>query len=269
MKISTLGPQGTFSHQAVMNYDESASVNFSSTIWDVFEQVSKGEADLGIVPIENSIAGTVNQTADYLIEFKLKIFNELLLSISHNLVGSMSINDIRKLYVHPQTYEQCELFIRKNLPKAEIIFTSSNGKSAEIFSKSEQKSVASIIPNIAASIYKLKIIKTNVQDNNFNVTRFLVIGKKDHEKTGNDRTSIALRPSTDKPGLLYDILGEFAGKNINLTKIESRPAKGKLGEYIFFIDFIGHRTDREIDLVLKNLGKKSLLWIFGSYPKVY
>ena len=269
MKIATLGPQGTFSHEAVLKYDKKAKILFVDTLRDVFDSVEKDKADLGIVPIENSVAGTIGQTLDYLMQFKLKINAEEIIPISHNLVGFGRVDGIRILYIHPQTYEQCELFIRKNFQNAEIVQTSSNGKSAEIISKSKDKKIASIIPKIAVEIYELKILKKDVQDNRFNVTRFLIIAKDDGKKTGYDRTSIAIYPQIDRPGLLHEILGQFAKRKINLTKIESRPSKGKLGDYIFYIDFEGHKLEKNVAEVLKKLEEKVFVTVLGSYPRKY
>lgn len=269
MKIATLGPEGTFSHESVIKYNNKASILFTNTIRDIFEAVADGKADLGIVPIENSIAGTVGQSLDFLMEFKLKIKAEEILPISHNLVGFGRINDIKVLYLHPQTYEQCELFIKKNMPKAEIIQTSSNGKSAELIAKAKDRKKAAIIPKIGVEIYKLKVLRKDVQDNRFNVTRFFVIAKSDSKKTGYDRTSIAIYPQIDRPGLLYGMLGQFAKRKINLTKIESRPSKGKLGDYIFYIDFEGHKTEKHVAEALKELEENAFVTILGSYPRKY
>lgn len=269
MKISTLGPQGTFSHEAAINYNSKAKILFQDTIRDVFISVEGNKADLGIVPVENSVAGSVGQTLDLLMEFGLKIKAEEVLPIRHNLAGFGKISDIKVLYLHPQTYEQCELFIKKNLSKAEIIQTSSNGKSAEIAAKSKYKSKAAIVPKIAADIYRLKILKRDVQDSRFNVTRFFVIGKEDNKKTGYDRTSIAIYPQADRPGLLYEMLGEFANRNINLTKVESRPSKGKLGDYIFYMDLEGHKSEKRVAEALRNIGKSFFVSVLGSYPRRY
>jgi len=271
MKIATLGPEGTFSHEAVLKYNNKAGIIFTDTIRDVFEAVAKNNADLGVVPIENSVAGAIGQTLDCLMKFGLKIKAETILPINHNLAGFRSIKDIKTLYLHPQTYEQCQLFIRKFLPKAEIVQTSSNGKSAEIIAKLKDNAKSAIIPKIAADIYKLNILKRNVQDQKFNITRFFVMAKEDNDngKTGNDKTSIAIYPHADKPGLLYNILGEFAKRKINLTKIESRPSKGKLGDYIFFIDFEGHRSNNSVAEALKKLEETALVKLLGSYPRKY
>lgn len=269
MKIATLGPEGTFSHEATLKYSSASSIIFADTIRDVFEAVAKKKADVGIVPVENSIAGTIGQTLDYLTGFGLKIMAEKVLPINHYLAGSGKIRGIKVLYLHPQTYEQCELFIKKNMPKAEIIPTSSNGKSAEIISKSNDNAKASIIPKIAVDIYGLKVLKKDVQDSRFNVTRFFAIARDGSKRTGNDKTSIAVYPQDDKPGLLYNMLGQFAERKINLTKIESRPSKGRLGDYIFYIDFEGHKSDKPVAQALKKLEESAFVAILGSYPRKY
>lgn len=269
MKIATLGPEGTFSHEVCLKYSKSASISFANTIRDAFELVADGKADIGIVPIENSIAGTIGQTLDLLMEYKLMIKEEEIVPISHNLVGFGKITEIKILYLHPQTYEQCEIFIKKKFPKAEILQTSSNGKSAEIVAKAKDRSKASIIPKIAAGIYRLKILKKDVQDSRFNVTRFFVIGRNCNKKTGYDRTSIAIYPQVDRPGLLHEMLGEFAKRKINLTKIESRPSKGKLGDYIFFIDFQGHKSEKNVAEAIEELKKSAFVTMLGSYPRKY
>lgn len=269
MKIATLGPEGTFSHEAGLRYHNKAEILFNDTIRDVFESVAGGNAVLGVVPVENSVGGTVGQTLDCLMEFGIRIIWEIVLPIRHNLAGFGDIEDIRALYIHPQTYEQCELFVKKNLPKTEIIETSSNGKSAEIVAKSNAKTSDLIIPKTAADIYNLRILKKHVQDSKFNVTRFFVIGHSGGKKTGHDRTSIAVYPQINKPGLLYSMLGEFAKRNINLTKIESRPSKGKLGDYIFYIDIRGHESEKRINESLKMIKNSFFVAVLGSYPRKY
>jgi len=268
-KIATLGPAGTFSHEAVLKYNRKAEIIFENTIWDVFEAVAENEVDEGIVPIENSVSGTVGITTDSLMEFDLNIIAEIILPINHNLVGHDGVKEIKTLYVHPSTYEQCEKFIRKNLPDVKIIPTSSNAASAKVIAKQQDKTKAAIVPKEAIEIYKLKTIKKNIQDNKFNVTRFIVISKKQTKKTNRDRTSIAIYPQVDKPGLLYSLLGEFAKRNINLTKIESRPSKGKLGDYIFFIDMQGSKEDEKIKQAFKEIEKDFFLKVLGSYTREY
>ena len=269
MRIATLGPEGTFSHEAVLKRNKKAEIRFKNTVWDVFESLFNNEADEAIVPIENSVSGSVGLTLDALMEFDLNIIAEIILPIKHNLVGHDGIKNIKILYVHPSTYGQCEEFIRKNFPNAEIIQTNSNAASAQIIAKENDKTKAAVVPKEAIEIYKLKVIRRDIQDNKFNVTRFIVISKDRTKKTGRDRTSIAIYPQIDKPGLLYSLLGEFAKRDINLTKIESRPSKGKLGDYIFYIDLQGHRTDKHVQEAFNEIEKNFFLRILGSYPREY
>lgn len=269
MRIATLGPKGTFSHEAVLRRDKKAEIIFKNTVWDIFESVENNEVDEGIAPLENSVSGTVGLTLDALMEFDLNIVAEIILPVKHNLVGYSGIKEIETLYAHPSTYEQCEKFIRKNLPNVKIIQTSSNAASAEIIVEKKDKTKAAIVPKEAIEIYKLKTIKKDIQDNKFNVTRFIVISKKEAKKTSRDRTSIAIYPQIDKPGLLYSLLGEFAKRNINLTKIESRPSKGKLGDYIFFIDMQGSKEDEKLKEAFKAIEEDFFLKVLGSYPREY
>lgn len=270
MKIATLGPEGTFSHEAVLKYNKEADVVFVKTVWDIFEAVDSGKAELGIAPIENSVSGTVGLTLDALMEFDLHIIYEEILPVKHHLAGFGKAKDVKAIYVHPQTYEQCEKFIRQNFKNAQIIETGSNGESAKKLISKYDKTKAAIVPQIAINLNKgLKTIKNNIQDSKFNVTRFLVIGKKEAEKTGFDRTSIAIYPQVDRPGLLFELLSVFAERNINLTKIESRPSKGKLGDYIFYIDLQGHKDDKNIKEAFATIEKNFFLKILGSYPRKY
>jgi prephenate dehydratase len=159
--------------------------------------------------------------------------------------------------------------LRENVPGADVIHTSSNGKSAELLAKSKKKDKAAIVPKLAAEKYHLKILKEAIQDSKFNVTRFIVIGENCARKTGKDRTSIAIYPQVDRPGLLYELLGEFAKRRINLTKIESRPSKGKLGDYLFFIDMQGHEDEKRIKDSFSVIKKSFFLKVLGSYPRKY
>jgi len=269
MKIATLGPKGTFSHEAVLKRYKNPEIKFENTIWDIFEAVANDDVEEGVVPIENSISGTVGLTLDALMEFELNVVGEITLPVKHNLVGPDGMSGIRTLYVHPVTYEQCERFIRKNLPDVKIVQTSSNASSAVKISKQVDKTKAAIVPPEAIDIYNLNVIKKNIQDNKFNVTKFIVVSKSNVKKTGNDRTSITIYPQVDKPGLLHDLLGVFAKRKINLTKIESRPSKGKLGDYIFYIDLQGHKDEDNIKDAFKEIEKHFFLRILGSYPREY
>lgn len=268
MHIITLGPEGTFSHEAVLDYDQSAKIIFQPTVWDIFEKVAAKVGDLGIAPIENSVTGSVGFTLDALLHFNLLIRAETVLPIKHHLAGWGKIEDIKVLYAHPQTHAQCQNFLHLRLPQVEIIDTSSNAKSAEILSQHKDPAYAALVPAIAAQTYQLTILEQTVQDHRFNVTRFVVIAQEDSpERTGRDKTSLLVYPVADRPGILCEMLEEFKIRNINLSKIESRPS-GKLGDYIFYIDCEGHRLDPLLGEALQNIEKKSAyLKILGSYPK--
>jgi len=269
MRIATLGPRGTFSHESAIKYNKDSKMRFETTVWDIFDCVKKGKADVGVVPIENSVSGTVGLTMDALIEFRLNIIGEIIHQVRHNLAGFGKIEYIKEIYVQPQTYEQCVIFLRKNFPRAKIIETSSNGQSAKLLKEDSENTKAAIVPEIAARIYGLKILLREIQDNKLNVTRFIVVSKRAAKRTGRDRTSIVIYPHSDMPGLLYRLLGEFAKRDINLTKIESRPSKERLGNYIFFIDLEGHKSENHIKEAFENIERNFSLRLLGSYPRMY
>src|SRR3989338_246669 len=267
MKIATLGPIGTFSHEAAIKYSGNTSILLQTTIWNVFNCVKQGKAEKGIAPLENSVSGTVGLTLDALMDFNLKICAEIIIPVRHNLAA----NDgkIKKIYSNLQAFAQCEKFIRAHLGDVEVIPTESNAKSAEKLAMSKGKGYGAIVPMMAIKKYNLKCVARDIQDSRFNVTRFVVLDKKSHARTGKDRTSIAIYPHKDKAGFLYGLIGEFANRGINLTKIESRPSKGKLGDYIFFIDLQGHESDLDVKNAFKSISKSFFLKVLGSYPRAY
>jgi len=269
MKIAALGPRGTFSHEAVLKYKD-ANIMFCNTIYDVFEAVEKDNAELGIVPIENSVSGTIWLTIDALSEFDLNITGEILIPINHNLAGKeVKAENVKKLYCHHQAYVQCEKFIRRRIKNAKIIYTSSNGESAEMLAADKLKESAAIVPRIAAQLNKLKIIMKNIQDNKNNATKFIVIGKDEAKRTGKDRTTLLIYPHHDKPGLLYSIIGILAKHNINMSKLESIPAKGKIGDYFFLIDITGHYEDEKVRNAIEKLEDEYAVKVKGSYRREY
>ncbi|MFC1768126.1 prephenate dehydratase [Nanoarchaeota archaeon] len=268
MNVATLGPKGTFSHEAVKKYDPEAKIIFKDTIYDVFDSVKSKESELGIVPLENSISGTVGITVDCLQKFNLKIQKEIIVPVKHNLASYVPLNKIKNIYTTLQAYEQCEIYLRKNLPKSEITFTNSNSLSAQKLSQ-KKGDAAAIVPSTAEDLNGVKIIEEGIQDSKNNVTRFILIGDGFTQPTGNDRTSISIIPNVDKPGLLYSLLGEFSNRKINLSKIESRPAKGKLGDYVFYIDLIGHKDDEKVKDAFTAIEKNFILKVLGSYPREY
>lgn len=271
MKLATLGPKGTFSHEAALCLDPKSEILFQRTIQDVIEQTEAGLAEAGLVPLENSVSGGVGETLDALTASELTIEREIIHPIVQNLAGNGSGNAsaITTILAHPQSYSQCESFLRKYYPEAEIIPTSSNGKSAEMLRDSGRADMGAILPELAIKLYRLERLRSAIQDNRYNVTRFVLISYGATKATGYDRTSLAIYPQIDHPGLLHDMLGRLAGKGINLSKIESRPAKGKLGDYIFFIDIQGHIQDPPVAEALEDLRKKAFLKVLGAYPRQY
>ena len=180
-----------------------------------------------------------------------------------------SLKNIKNVYVHPQTYDQCTIFIQNHLSTAQVTMTRSNAESAQMLQSNGSKGSAAIVPSLALEHYRLQAIKKNIQDKDYNVTRFFVIGKRKMKRSGHDKTSIAVTPNNDRPGLLCSMLLAFADRKINLTKLESRPAKSKLGDYVFFIDFQGHRDEADVKEAFADIGRELSLKVLGSYPEAY
>lgn len=266
LTIAYLGPEFTFTHLASMKKFGS-SVNYSScnTITAVFDEVEKGRADYGVVPIENSVEGAVNHTLDMFIDSDLKICSEVYLEISHSLLSKESGREkIKKVYSKDQVFGQCRLWLEEHLPGVTLVETASTSKAAGITSK--ERSAACIASELAAEKYGLKVLARSIEDSAYNVTRFLVIGRTEAKQTRKDKTSIMFSLK-DRVGALHDILIPFKQNRINLTKIESRPSKVKAWKYYFFVDMEGHHLDKKVSRALEALKKHTTyLKILGSYP---
>ncbi|MBF8299293.1 MAG: pheA [Dehalococcoidia bacterium] len=269
-KIAYLGPAGTFTEEAVVSESPDADRLPCQTIRGVAEAVESGKADMGIVPIENSNEGSVPDTLDLLIhQSPLRICKELVLPINQFLMArpGTTLGDIQVVYSHPNALGQCRGYIEKRLAKAQVIATLSTS-AAVLAMKEHPGPAAAIGPKRAADLYGVEILAEKVQDNEGNATRFVVLAQGDHAPTGKDKTSIAFSFAEDKPGQLYAVLGDFASRSINLSKLESRPAKAGLGKYIFLVDLDGHRTDPRVVQALDSVQKRaSMLKVFGSYPR--
>ncbi|MDY6855322.1 MAG: prephenate dehydratase [Thermodesulfobacteriota bacterium] len=262
-----LGPKATFTHLAsISHFGQSSNFIEKRNIPEIFSEVERDRADFGVVPVENSTEGVVSNTLDMFIESNLKISAEILLEISHHLMSKTGrMEDIKKVYSHPHAIAQCRNWLDRNLPNIPIIDVASTASAAK--SASDDMSVAAIASEYAASYYDLKIVKRKTEDNINNFTRFLVIGKSESEKSGNDKTSIMFSIK-DEVGILYRMLEPFAKNNVNLTKIESRPLKKRAWEYMFFLDMEGHIFDKNVKKALEELDEKSLfLKVLGSYPR--
>ncbi len=240
------------------------------TISEVIHAVERVKVDKGIVPIENSIEGSVNETLDVLaFDVNLTIEEEIIAPVVHNLIGREKIDfkDIKLVISHPQATAQCRQYLAEKLPGVPILAANSTAEAVKIVS-AKDKSVVAIATKLAAKIYGVEVIDTDIEDYKDNQTRFVVVGKTPSLPTGNDKTSIACFIYENRPGSLLQILQEFSFRYINLTKIQSRPTKKALGDYCFFIDMEGHRDDEAISSVLKCLKCKLRdVKILGSYPK--
>jgi len=266
MKVAYLGPLATFTHLASLKkFGSQVEYVGFSTITDVFSEVERDKCDYGVVPVENSIEGAVNHTLDMMVDSDLKICSEILLDISHNLLANCSLDKIKKIYSNPQVFGQCRLWLESNLPNRELIEVSSTTKAAEIAAR--EKNSAALASSLAARMYKLKLLAESVEDSPHNVTRFLVIGKKEANATGSDKTSVVFSVK-DRVGALHDMLASFKLAKVNLTKIESRPSKKKAWDYYFFMDFQGHASEPQVQKTLAQLERQcNFLKVLGSYPQ--
>ena len=268
--IGYLGPRGTFTQEALeanLSHQFDEQVAYAS-VPEVLFAAQSDEVDSGIVPIENSIEGSVNITLDTLaFETDLLIERELLHPVSHRLVARPGITreNIAGIVSHPQATAQCRGFIARWLPNVPIRAANSTAEAAIAVAESSEP-LAAIATELAARIYSLEVLASDIEDYPANVTRFVVVGKKKAEPTGNDKTSIVCFIRENRAGSLLEILQEFASRGINLTKIESRPTKKVMGEYYFFIDIMGHVEDPEVAGAIGSLvGKLRELKLLGSY----
>lgn len=272
LKVGYLGPMGTYSHEAVNEYIKN-KVDYSicdyNSISDILLAVHKNEIDEAVVPIENSLEGAINVTLDTIaMEVDLKIKAELVIPIRANLMvkkGTLK-KDIKYILSHPQPLGQCRKYLNLNYPNAEVINVYSTAGAAEEVAKGRLEAAA-VGSKVAAETYGLDILDDGIQDGENNLTRFIIVSKYDSAPTGNDKTSIVFS-TEDKPGSLYRILDIFNLWDINMARIESRPAKDKLGKYIFFIDIKGHKDDGDVKDALTMVMKKTSFYkLLGSYPE--
>ena len=269
-RIAYLGPPGTFTEEAALKYDEKALLIPFSTIPGVAAAVDTEIAEEGVVPIENSLEGSVTDTLDLLIhESRLLIRRELVLPVEHFLLvkPGTQAQEVRVIFSHPQALAQCRHFVERCFPQAQMVAALSTAAAVEQM-MSHSLPAAAIGTQRAAALYNAQILAKNIQDRSPNVTRFVVLAHTDYPPTGTDKTSLGFSFAEDRPGLLYGVLKEFAEHNINLTKVESRPSKESLGKYIFLVDLEGHReTPLIAEVLAKVQAKTSLFKVFGSYPR--
>lgn len=272
-RTAFLGPRGTFAEEALLGQTSVKEKDLVSypTVKDVIYAVDKGRVSRGIVPIENSIEGSVNETLD-ILTFEVNnvvIEQEIIIPITHNLIARTGLKpkDIKVVVSHPQATAQCRSYLARRLPSVPIIAANSTAEAVKRAAE-ENKSMAAIGTKLAAKIYGLAVLGADIGDYKDNQTRFVIVGKKPVPRTGNDKTSIVCFIHENRPGSLLQILQEFAFRYINLTKIQSRPTKKGLGEYCFWIDMEGHLKDEQIADTLKCLKcKLRALKVLGSYPR--
>ena len=270
-RISYLGPEGTFTDHAAHIYagDDMQRVPFKE-MHQVVAALENGEVDEAVAPIENSIGGAIIDIVDYLIRSaSARIKNELLLQIEQCLITQpgAKLSDITTVMSKPEALAQCRVYLEENLPNAERIPTPSTVEAAQNV-KDGQPTSAAIGPERAAQLIGLPILAKPIQDRRNNVTRFVVLAHEDHEPTDSDKTSLVFSfLNRDAPGQLHSALGAFATRDINLAHIESRPTGDELGNYVFLLDILGHRTDANVKAALADISKTaSFLKVLGSYP---
>ncbi|HAI68663.1 MAG TPA: prephenate dehydratase [Gammaproteobacteria bacterium] len=267
LKIAFLGPEGTYSQAAVCkHFGHATHILPQQTIDDVFREVESGAAHFGVVPVENSTEGGVNQTLDCFIETPLKICGEIELAIHHHLLSkSEELTSIQRIYAHQQSFAQCRGWLDSHLPKIKQITVNSNAEAAQL--ASNESGAAAIAGQAAAEIYQLQILASRIEDHVNNTTRFAVLGQKAVSPSGNDKTSLLLS-TPNKSGALYHLLQPFADNNLSMTRIESRPSRKGIWEYLFFVDIECHIEDAPIAQSLKALEKQSsFIKHLGSYPR--
>lgn len=264
-RVAYLGPAFSFTHMAAIErFGEAADLIPVNTIAAVFEEVNRGHADFGLVPIENSTDGRIIDTLDMFTRLPLRICGEVQLAIHHNLLGRSARGEITEIYSKPQALSQCREWLSRNMPQARLIEVTSTSTAAQL--GRDKPGAAAVASRQAATEYGLEILAANIEDNSQNITRFAVLGDRTMAPTGQDRTSILLQ-TADKPGALANALEIFKRLKINLTWIESFPLRGPESGYIFFIDAEGHMKDTRVKKALDELTTHAVrLEVLGSYP---
>jgi len=267
LKVAYLGPRATFTHMAGMQqFGLAAQYVPVESIKDVFNEVERGRADYGVVPIENSSSGAVIYTLDMFIDSELKISAEILLEVSQHLMNkSGKIGDVKKIYTIAPAAAQCRQWLEKNLPGVPVLDAPSTARAAEM--AADDTTAGAIASEMAAVLYGLQIAGKKIEDSTSNITRFLVIAPKYPARTGRDKTSIMFSIK-DKVGALYTMLAPFAESGINLNRLDARPSGRKVWDYVFFLDMEGHVEDEKVAVAIERLRHDCMfLKVLGSYPK--
>jgi len=265
LKTAYLGPEGTYTQQALLkHFGSSVETQALASIPDIFHAVECGDVQYGVVPVENSTAGTINHTLDMFMQSTLRICGEVDLRVQHSLLSNGDMVGLKQVYAHPQALAQCQQWLDRNLPDVKRVPMSSNAEAARcVINKRDSAAIAA---ESASLIYDLDVLSRSIEDEQSNTTRFLILGNKDIAASGKDKTSI-LVSLKNEPGALNNLLEPIARNNLSMTRIESRPSGQGMWDYVFFIDIEGHRNDERVASALKDLkARASLLKILGSYP---
>ncbi|MBK7584732.1 MAG: prephenate dehydratase [Myxococcales bacterium] len=269
MRLAHLGPAGTFGESAAVAWAPNAELLALASHARVADAVQRGEADAGVLAIENSLEGAVNETLDLLIhDTELSIAAEIVVSVEHCLLGQAGAvtTAVNVVYSHPQALAQCRKYLERELPDARL--EASLSTVAGVERALGEEGALAIGSARAAERLGAEILARGIQDRGDNVTRFVVVAHADSAPTGRDKTSLAFKTAHDQPGTLVEVLGELSRRDVNLTKIESRPSRDALGVYVFLVDLEGHRLDAAVSAAIAGVrGKTSWLKIFGSYPR--
>jgi prephenate dehydratase len=267
-RVAFQGERGAFSEMAALKFfNSSIDVLPCRSFEEVFKKVNQKKANYGILPVENSYTGSITTVHDLLLREELFAIGEVKLKVEHCLIAKidLSYNEIRKVYSHPQALAQCEKFLSKKLPDCEILPVYDTAGSVKMIKEAKEDNVAAIASSWAAELYGLKVLRMEIQDNKFNYTRFLVLSEEISLDPKNNKTSIIFAV-VSKPGALYRCLKEFALRDINLNRLESRPSKREPWEYIFYTDFEKGLHEKETQEALKSLEKcTTFIKIIGSY----
>ena len=266
MTVAYLGPQGTFSQEAVTkHFGGGAAAVPCGSIDEVFRQAETGAVGYGVVPVENSTEGAIGRTLDLLLSTPARVCGEVMLPVRQCLMGrAKQARDIRKVYSHAQSFAQCQQWLARHLPQAQRVAVVSNAEAARLAGR--ERGAAAIGPKSAAALYRLNLIARNIEDEARNTTRFLVLAAHDAAPSGADKTSLVMS-TRNVPGAMHDLLAPLAANQVSMTRLESRPSRTGMWEYVFYVDIQGHQQDANVARALAELKQKaSFLKILGSYP---
>jgi chorismate mutase/prephenate dehydratase len=266
LSVAFLGPRGTFSEEAALkHFGAQVSAHACGSIDEVFREVEAGQIGHGVVPVENSTDGAVGRTLDLLLATPLTVSGEVLLPVHQCLMSKLTgLDDVQRVYAHAQSLAQCHEWLNRNLPKAQRTPVVSNAEGAR--QAAHESNTACIGSHAAAELYGLTVLARNIEDQPNNTTRFVVIGSQQPLPSGRDKTSLAMS-ARNRPGAMHELLTPFAENNVDMTRLESRPSRTGLWEYVFFVDLKGHQQDSNVARALEQLRERaSFLKILGSYP---